>query len=105
MYIFFNRVVPLKTSDLIRDLRIMLFEKARKNELRCYENPEYYDKFSKAMDECVSRTQAVIQSVTYTIAVITSFFANFVLVFAIDPVLLLFALIPLACIPISAAYK
>lgn len=99
---FYNKVYPVKSCKLTNDIRKVVYEKAAQVELGCYENPEYYDTFVKAIDECTSRAQAVMGSVGNIIYVITSFSANFGLLVAIDPMLLIFSLFPLLCIPITA---
>lgn len=99
---FYKKVYPVKICKLTNDIRKVVYEKAAYVELGCYENPEYYDTFVKAIDECTSRAQAVISSIENIVYVITNFSANFGLLLAIDPVLLLFALLPLTCIPITA---
>lgn len=99
---FYRKIYPVKTCKLTNDIRKVVYEKATQVELGCYENPEYYDTFVKAIDECTSRAQAVMNSVVNIVYVITNFSANFGLLVAIDPILLLFALFPLLCFPITA---
>ena len=100
---FYNKVYPVKTCKMTNDIRKVVYEKAAQVELGCYENPEYYDTYVKAINECTSRAQGVMGSVGNIVYIITSFSANFGLLLAIDPLLLLFALLPLMCIPITAA--
>ena len=68
---FYKKVYPVKSCKLTNDIRKVVYEKAAQVELGCYENPEYYDTFVKAIDECTSRAQAVMGSVGNIIYVIT----------------------------------
>jgi len=96
---------PIKEHDLLQHMRHQVYDKAASVELKCYENTEYYNKFSRAIDESVTRAKMVVMAVADLIAVITGFSANFLLLFSIDPVLLLFSLIPLATIPLTSAHN
>ena len=73
----------------------MLFKKAAEVELACYENPAFYDKYVKAMEEAENRTFRVMYTLDSLIAKFTTLFANSFLLFIIDPVLILFGLFPL----------
>ena len=73
----------------------MLFKKSAEVELACYENPEFYDKYVRAMDEAENRTLRVMRTLDNLIQRFTTLFANSFLLFLIDPVLILFGLFPL----------
>ena len=73
----------------------MLFKKASQVELACYENPDFYDKYVKAMDEAHNRMLKVMYTLDNLINRIIALTANSVLLFIIDPWLILFGLFPL----------
>ena len=73
----------------------MLFKKASEVELACYENPNFYDKYVKAMDEAHNRMLKVMYTLDNLINRIIALTANSVLLFIIDPWLILFGLFPL----------
>ena len=77
------------------------YKKAATVDLSCYENPEYYDKLAKAIEECGNRAEAVNSSIEMLAYRIVSFSTNFALLVAIDPLLLLFTIIPIAAVPIQ----
>ena len=83
---------------LKRDERVngMLFRKAASVELSCYENPDFYDRFTKAIDEAEKRVYSVMNRVDTLFHCIISLSLNSFLLFFIDPWLILFALIPFA---------
>ncbi len=73
-----------------------LFIKMAAVELTCYEDPAYYEKYVKAMNEANHRSFRVLWSLEQLFSQIFSLSANAILLFTIDPVLVLFALIPFA---------
>ncbi|MBQ9747986.1 MAG: ABC transporter ATP-binding protein [Clostridia bacterium] len=73
----------------------LVYKKARDVDLACYENPDFYDKYMKALNETASRADGVASSCSMLIFDIVQFVANGTLLFAIDPVFLLFLVIPL----------
>ena len=73
----------------------MLFRKAAKAELACYENPKFYDKYVKAMNEIHNRIMRTFEATDGMLDKIISLTANSLLLFVIDPWLLAFALLPM----------
>lgn len=76
-------------------LRKMLFKKASEVELACYENPAFYDKYVKAMDEADGRYFKVLSTIDNLIYYIGSLSLNSLMLFSIDPFLIVFGLLPL----------
>ena len=81
-----------KTAKYFQEL---VYNKAASVDLACYENPDFYDKYMKALNETASRADQVASSCSMMVFDIVQFSANAVLMFTIDPVFLLFLLIPL----------
>ena len=102
---YYNCVYYLSFQDIRKKFRDIVYQKAISVELGCYENPQYYDNFVKAIDECEKRVSLVLDSVTNIVSNIITFSANFALVIYIDPIFLLFALIPLMIIPLQSKVK
>ena len=92
---FWNVISPVKQRRVGAYVEKMLFRKAAQVELACYENPAFYDKYVKAMDEAYNRIQQVMQTLDDLIARVIALSANSVLLFIIDPWLILFGLFPL----------
>lgn len=88
-------VYPRYQQRIVAAIEQSLFEKASKVELECYENPKFYDKYVRAMDNSYTRCMDVVYSVDSLIWRITALFSNSLLLLAIDPLLALVALIPL----------
>jgi len=99
-HLYFNR----RQIDISRKINIDLFEKAKKVELACYENPEYYDKFVKASAEADTRAFDVLESLTRLASAIVTLGLSIGLVVSIQPIFLIFSLIPLFISPIKSKY-
>ncbi len=84
----FSRVSAVMTKMLIRQMSAV--------ELSRYEDPAYYEKYIKAMNEANWRSFRVLWSLENLFGQIFSLSANSILLFTIDPWLILFALIPFA---------
>ena len=74
----------------------MVYRKAGSVDLACYENPTFYDKYMKALNETATRADEVATSCSVIVFEAVRFIANGALLFVIDPVFFLFLLIPLA---------
>ena len=62
----------------------MVYEHAAKVDLVCYEKPEYYNDFVKAIDECGDRASAVKDSITNLVCRIVDFSSNLLLIFFVQ---------------------
>ncbi len=98
--LFYNYMWNIKFRDINRSVGELVYRHAAAVDVACYENPEYYNKLVKAIEECQNRPRNVIRAIQNIVYMITSFSANIALVIAIDPILIIFLLIPLLCIPI-----
>ena len=92
---FWNVISPKMNREIAMYIQKMLFRKAATVELACYESPSFYDKYVKAMDEANNRILRVMWTLDNLIQRFTALFANSLLLFVIDPVLILFGLFPL----------
>ncbi len=99
--LYYRLYYDIKITDVKKDVHSIVYSKATTVDLACYEDPSYYDEFVKAIDECSTRSESVINSLTNIIYTIVRFITNFTLVVIIDPVLLFFSLIPLITIPLQ----
>lgn len=97
-----HKLFPPMQNKLTKSLNRIVYEKAARVDLECYENPDYFNKLSRAVGECSTNANNILTSLTTVISVAVSFSLNLFLVLFIDPVLLLFSLIPLLSIPLRA---
>ncbi len=92
---FWNVISPIKQRRVGAYIEKMLFRKSAQVELACYENPSFYDKYVRAMDEAYNRMIKVMRTLDNLIARVIALVANSLLLFVIDPWLILFGLFPL----------
>ena len=91
---FWQIYAPISQRKLSMAIRTALYTQMRAVELSCYENPEYYEKYVKAMNEAEDRAFNVLWSLERLFGQVFSLIANALLLWSIDPILMLFALIP-----------
>ncbi len=94
---FFWNVYGAMTHFRLRGVIVkMLIRQMSAVELARYEDPAYYETYIKAMNEAKGRSFRVLWSLEELFSQVFSLTANSLLLFSIDPVLVLFALIPFA---------
>lgn len=92
---YWQVIAPPKNRKIAADIEKKLFKKSAEVELACYENPSFYDKYVRAMDEAYVRIMKVMWSLNGLLRKIISLTANSLLLFVIDPWLIFFGLLPL----------
>lgn len=92
---FWNVMSPPRQRKIAADIEKMLFRQAARVEIACYETPSFYDKYVRAMDEAYNRMINVMRSFDGLIYKFISLSANSILLFIIDPWLIVFGLFPL----------
>ena len=93
---YWNTISPQYSEKINHTLRRKLYRKSTEVDLACYETPEFYDKYVKAMDETENRVWDVMNTLDNLIWSVVSLALTSLLIFTIDPFLVIFALIPLA---------
>ena len=88
-------VYPKYRQRIVERIEKELFKKAAVVELECYENPEFYDKYVKALEGANGKCMDVVYTVDSLIWALVSLFSTSTLLFFIDPWLMLFGLLPL----------
>ena len=92
---YWNVISPGEYEKITAHIRKKLFKKAASVELACYETPAFYDKYMKAMEGARDRIMRVMRTIDNLIWRIVTLFCNSFLLFVIDPVLIVFGLLPL----------
>lgn len=90
-----HRFKPVSDLTLYEKLYLILFRKASSVELKCFEDHEFYNKYTKAIQEADRRTSAVLDSVSRIIFSSLATISIFSVMYAIDPWVVLFALLPI----------
>ena len=86
---------PLEKTKLYKKLYEKIFNKAKNVELRCYEDAEFYDKYTKAMDGAEEKVIAVIEGIGGSVWGAIALISVFVLLFQIRPLAVLFIIFPI----------
>lgn len=100
---YWNVIAEEQHDRMVLSVRKQLYAQMGAVELSCYEDPTYYEKYLKAMSEATNRCRNVLRSLQGLLSTLFALFANSLLLFTIDPVLLVFALIPFAAGFLNAA--
>lgn len=81
---------PKADADIFEQVNSMLFRKATQVELECYENTDFYNRFTLAMKDCEQRfTQICTNLCTICTSLIGSIFSLYYM-FSIDPFVIVF---------------
>ncbi|MCR8660279.1 ABC transporter ATP-binding protein [Paenibacillus endoradicis] len=89
------RFRPLSDLKLYEKLYLILFRKAASVELKCFEDHEFYNKYTKAIQEADQRVSAVLANLSRIIFVSLATISIFAVMYAIDPWVVWFALLPI----------
>lgn len=92
---FKNCYVPQSNNKIDRYMRKLVFEKMKGMDLYCYDDPDFYNAYIRAMNEIASRTDAFMNSVNSLIHNLFAIFSMSFVIFTIDPVFFVIAFIPL----------
>ena len=86
---------PYFSAKIERGVKRVLYEKSRDVELSCYENPQFYDKYVKAAETIYDDVMAIMNNIISFFSSILSLALYGTFLFTIDPVFIIFAIIPL----------
>ena len=90
-----NVILPLQTTRLYGGIYRKLYAKARNVELKCYEDAEFYNRYTMAMDEAEAKVGAIITSFWGVLVGAVATVAVFGFMYEIDHFAMLFILCPL----------
>ncbi len=92
---YLNCYVPKTDITIHHGLHTMLFKKAQTVDLGCYENPEFYDSYTKASTEALERGKAVLNDCAVVISAFCSSVYVIYTMVRITPWALAFIVLPL----------
>ncbi|MBQ8816236.1 MAG: ABC transporter ATP-binding protein [Lachnospiraceae bacterium] len=90
-----NCFVPRTDIQIHYELNAMLFQKVQTVDLSCYENPEFYNTYTKAAVEASERTKSVLDNCAKVMAAFLSSFFVIWTMCSITPWALVFVALPL----------
>ena len=92
---YYNEIfMPISDQKIYKHIQKKVFAKASSVETGCFENPEFYDKYVKAVSEASSRASQVLNSLGGIVRCIITICTMSFVIFLIDPILITFAVIP-----------
>ena len=92
---YYNEIyLPLSDQKIRKHLMNIVFSKSISVELACYENKEFYDQYTKSVQEATVRAGGVLNSLSSLLCRIFMIFSISLMFILIDPILLVFALLP-----------
>lgn len=89
-----SRFIPLSDTQLYKKLNGILFEKAAKVDMACYENPSFYDSYTKAITESATRAMSVLDSLAAFLASVLSSAYVMYTMYSINKPSVLFVFLP-----------
>lgn len=90
-----NVIIPLEMTKLYKGLYSKLFKKAKNVELRCYEDSDFYNRYTMAMDGADEKILTIIMGFNGVVVGAVATVAVFWFMFEIDHYAVLFIIFPL----------
>ncbi len=90
-----NVVYPLKTNRLFGGIYKKLYAKAKNVELSCYEDPDFYNRYTMAMDGAEEKITAIIRGMIGAVIGTAASASVFYMMYEIDHYAMLFIISPL----------
>lgn len=87
--------IPISDNNIKIYFQEMTFKKAASVELSCYENKEFYDKYTKAVGQAGQSAYKVLEILSGILNNILTIATTSLLIFSIAPVLIIFSVIPI----------
>lgn len=88
-------ILPKANTKIKAAFQKQMFEKAKQVELECYENPQFYDKYVRAMQEVYNKSMDVVYGIDSLIWNIINLVTIIGMMLVIDPVIAAISFLPL----------
>lgn len=93
--VFMRSVSPIGNQKLYENLHIRMYEKATDVELECYENPKFYNQYTKAASQIKGRAFLVIHVLPELVCSLICIVYSMIRIMQIDKYAVLLGIIPL----------
>ena len=90
-----GHLFPIYSAVVNKGLYKILFRKSRNVELECFENSEFYDKYTLAMEKADERLVTTVEAVFKTFFGAIASVCAFVFMYQVDPISVLFIIFPI----------
>lgn len=93
---YVNRLYrPLCETRLYQKIYAILYKKAENVELACFEDAEFYNRYTMAVDHACEKMTEIVRELTRIVCAAIAGISTYVLMYRMDPVMLLFVLSPI----------
>ena len=89
-----NIYLPMAEGRIYKYIKKMVFKKASEVDMACYEDPDFYDDYMKAVNETDSVANSVLSSIFGWLSNILTLLSTSLMIFLIDPIFIVFCLAP-----------
>lgn len=97
-YIFLNLYnelyLPISNASIYKSIQKKVFEKAKVVDVSCYEDAEFYDKYTKTADGTAKITNGVLSTISEWLNAFLTICTTSLVIFMIDPIFIVFTIIP-----------
>ena len=97
-YIFLNLYneiyLPISNAAIYKSIQKKVFEKAKVVDVSCYEDAEFYDKYTKTADGTAKITNGVLSTISEWLNAFLTICTTSLVIFMIDPIFIVFTIIP-----------
>lgn len=93
---FHSAFVPVSNQKITHFMQRSIFEKVVTVDYACFEDPKFYDKYIKAAGEASQRAEKILGVLVQAVQCVIMLTTVSFLIFTIDPLLIVFALLPAA---------
>lgn len=94
---WYNYYISRNNPYIYKHIFNLIIAKSKELPLVKYEQPEFYDKFARALEEATDRAIQTLEAIARFMAVVISAFATMLLIIQVDSILLLFTILPIIC--------
>lgn len=97
--VYLKQAVVPQTNVLIQSkLMDMIYQQALKVDLSCYENPKFYDIYTQANEEVLTRTTEILGTMSFLVSIIMSMIGFGAAVLIYEPFILPFLLVAMVLV-------
>lgn len=91
---YYQKIIPETKVEIQQFLMKKIYDQAISVDLSCYENPKFYDTYTKASEEIFVRSESIIQNLTWIVGMIFSVAATATAIFVYEPLLIIVVVVP-----------
>jgi ATP-binding cassette subfamily B protein len=92
---WYRHVLTPKTNVIIQEyVMTQIYNQAIRVDLSCYENPDFYDNYTKANEEILTRVINILNNVSWISGILFSIIASLIAIVTYEPLILPIVIIP-----------